>query len=224
MRIAVVIPALQEADRIEAAVRSASAQRVEVVVADGGSRDGTRMRAEAAGARVVVTEAGRARQLEAGVRAADPRADAFLFLHADTRLPDGHADHIRDALSDPAVAGGAFRFRFDERSPALRLVEWGVRVRTELARLPYGDQGIFVRRSVLDAIGGVPQVPIMEDLDLVRAIRRHGRLALLDAPAVTSARRYRQRGVARTVCRNTIAVAGFALGVDRARLAAWYRA
>jgi rSAM/selenodomain-associated transferase 2 len=221
VRIAVVIPALQEAGRIEAAIRSASAPGVEVVVADGGSRDGTPARAEAAGARVVFSDPGRARQLEAGARAA--HADILLFLHADTRLPDGYADQIRDVLQDPDVAGGAFAFRFDERSPALRVVEWGVRVRTALAALPYGDQGIFVRRQVLDAIGGVPQVPIMEDLDLVRAVRRHGRLARLPAAAVTSARRYRQGGVARTVWRNTVAVAAFVLGIDRDRVASWYR-
>jgi rSAM/selenodomain-associated transferase 2 len=221
VRIAVVIPALQEAGRIEAAIRSAIAPGVEVVVADGGSRDGTPARAEAAGARVVFSEPGRARQLEAGARAA--QANVLLFLHADTRLPDGYADQIRDTLQDPDVAGGAFAFRFDERSPALRLVEWGVRVRTALAALPYGDQGIFVRRKVLDAIGGVPQVPIMEDLDLVRAIRRQGRLARLPAAAVTSARRYREAGVARTVWRNTVAVAAFALGIDRDRVARWYR-
>jgi len=221
VRIAVVIPALQEAGRIEAAIRSASAPGVEVVVADGGSRDGTPARAEAAGARVVFSEPGRARQLDVGARAA--HADVLLFLHADTRLPDGYADQIRDALQDPDVAGGAFAFRFDERSPALRVVEWGVRVRTALAALPYGDQGIFVRRHVLEAIGGVPQVPIMEDLDLVRAVRRHGRLARLPAAAVTSARRYRQGGVARTVWRNTVAVAAFVLGIDRARVASWYR-
>jgi rSAM/selenodomain-associated transferase 2 len=222
VRIAVVIPALQEAGRIEAAVRSASAPGVEVVVADGGSRDATRARAEAAGARVVVSEPGRARQLQAGARAA-VHADALLFLHADTRLPDGYADQIRDALADPEVAGGAFAFRFDERTPGLRLVEWGVHVRTALAALPYGDQGIFVRRSVFDAIGGVPQVPIMEDVDLVRAVRRHGRLARLSAPAITSARRYREAGVARTVWRNTVAILARALGIDRARVASWYR-
>jgi rSAM/selenodomain-associated transferase 2 len=221
VRIAVVIPALQEAGRIEAAIRSASAPGVEVVQADGGIRDGTPARAEAAGARVVFSDPGRARQLEAGARAA--HADILLFLHADTRLPDGYADQIRDVLQDPDVAGGAFAFRFDERSPALRVVEWGVRVRTALAALPYGDQGIFVRRQVLDAIGGVPQVPIMEDLDLVRAVRRHGRLARLPAAAVTSARRYRQGGVARTVWRNTVAVAAFVLGIDRDRVASWYR-
>lgn len=221
VRIAVVIPTLQEADRIAHAVESARAAGVEILVADAGSSDATRERALAAGARVVESAPGRARQLAAGARAAD--ADALLFLHADTRLPPGWAEAVRGALADPGVAGGAFGFRFAERSLTLALVEWGVRLRLALARLPYGDQALFVRKSVLDAIGGVPQAPLMEDLDLVRAIRRAGRLALLRAPAVTSARRYLERGVWRTVARNAVALAGWALGVDRARLAAWYR-
>jgi rSAM/selenodomain-associated transferase 2 len=221
VRIAVVIPTLHEADQIAHSIESARASGVEIIVADGGSRDATRERAVALGARVLETEAGRAGQLAAGARAAD--ADAVLFLHADTKLPAGWAEAVRAALADPAVVGGAFRFRFAEPGLALRAVEWGVRARLALAGLPYGDQALFARRSALDAIGGVPQAPIMEDLDLVRALRRQGRLALLPLPATTSARRYLARGVFRTVARNTVALLGWLLGVDRARLAAWYR-
>jgi rSAM/selenodomain-associated transferase 2 len=221
VRIAVVIPTLQEADRVAQAIASARGPGVDIIVADSGSSDATRERALAAGAQLVECERGRARQLAAGARAAD--ADALLFLHADTRLPAGWAGAVRGALADPHVAGGAFALRFAERSPALALVEWGVKLRLALARLPYGDQAIFVRRRVLDAMGGVPQAPLMEDLDLVRAIRRAGRLALLREPVVTSARRYLEGGVLRTVAKNAVALAGWVLGVDRARLAAWYR-
>jgi rSAM/selenodomain-associated transferase 2 len=221
VRIAVVIPTLQEEDRIAHAIESARSAGVEIIVADGGSLDATRERAVAAGARVVSGPSGRARQLAAGARAAE--ADAILFLHADTLLPAGWADAVRGALADPAVAGGAFAFRFAEPGRALRLVEWGVRVRLALAGLPYGDQALFARRSALEAIGGVPQAPIMEDLDLVRALRRRGRLALLPLPATTSARRYLERGVWRTVAKNTAAILADALGFDRARIAAWYR-
>jgi rSAM/selenodomain-associated transferase 2 len=215
VRIAVVIPTLQEEGRIAHAIESARAAGVEIIVADGGSRDATRERALAAGARVVSAEPGRAPE------AAD--ADAILFLHADTLLSPGWADAVRGALADPAVVGGAFRFRFAEPGLLLRLVEWGVRARLALAGLPYGDQALFVRRSALSAIGGVPQAELMEDLDLVRALRRRGRLALLALPAQTSARRYLAGGVLRTVAKNTLALCGWALGLDRARLAAWYR-
>lgn len=220
MRLSVVVPALDEASGIAETVASAAAPGVEVIVVDGGSRDGTPERARAAGARVLQTTPGRARQLGMGGREA--RGEVVLFLHADTRLPPGWPEAVRAALRDPQVAGGAFRFRFDARGPLLRLVEWGTCLRVALLRLPYGDQALFLRREVLEAAGGVPEVPIMEDLDLVRAIRRRGRLALLPLPAVTSARRYRERGVLRTVGRNAVAAAGFYLGVERQRIAAWY--
>jgi rSAM/selenodomain-associated transferase 2 len=194
---------------------------VEVVVADGGSRDTTRPRAEAAGARVVSSSPGRARQLAAGAAAVE--AETLLFLHADTRLPRGWDEAVRQALADPSVAGGAFRLRFDRRSLGLRLVEWGARLRVALFGLPYGDQALFVRRRVLQALGGVPQVPLMEDLDLVAGIKRHGRLVRLRAEAVTSARRYLERGLLATWLRNALAAAAWGLGLDRERVAAWYR-
>lgn len=222
MRIAVVIPARDEADGICAAVQSARAAGVEVLVVDGGSVDATAARARAAGARVLRAPPGRARQMQAGAEAA-ASADAILFLHADTRLPAGYADSLRQALANPRIAGGAFALRFAERRPALRWVEWGLRLRLWALRLPYGDQAVFVRRSALAQIGGVPQAPIMEDLDLVRGIQRLGGFALLRTAVTTSARRYLQRGVARTVWRNALALAGWSLGLPRARLADWYR-
>jgi len=221
VRIAVVIPTLHEADRIQDTVRSALAPGVEVIVADGGSRDGTRERAREAGARVVVSEPGRARQLQAGARAAS--AQAIVFLHADTHLPRNWQVEVRRALARPGVVAGAFALRFDQPSPALRVVEWGTSLRLRLLQLPYGDQALFMTRHALEAVGGVPQVPLMEDIDLVRRLRRQGRLVLLPVAAVTSARRYRAQGVFRTVALHALALLGYALGLDRARVAAWVR-
>ena len=221
MRLSVVIPALNEAGAIAAAVRSAVAGGAEVIVVDGGSADGTPERAAAAGATVLHSPPGRARQL--GVGAGSARGEAVLFLHADTLLPPGWSRSVEEVLADPRVAGGCFRLRFDARSPALALVEWGARLRVALLGLPYGDQALFLRRSVLERIGGVPEVPIMEDLDLVRALRREGRLARIPLAVATSARRYRARGTLRTALRNTLAAGGWALGLDRERIAAWYR-
>lgn len=222
MRIAVVIPARDEAARIEAAIRSAQEAGVEVIVVDGGSRDATAQRAQQLGARVVGSAPGRARQLAEGAEAARD-AEALVFLHADSTLPAGWAALVAQALGDPRVSGGAFAFRFAERGALLRLVELGVRLRLALARLPYGDQALFVRRETLLRMGGVPQAEIMEDLDLVRGMRAHGKLALLAAPVTTSARRYLERGVLRSLWRNWLALAAFWLGLDRARVAAWYR-
>lgn len=246
MRIAVVIPALDEADRIAACIEAlvesiriangraheasggvapdaanVTGNAVEIVVVDGGSSDRTADRARAAGARVLSSKPGRARQLEAGWRATE--GEIVLFLHADTRLPNGWSAAVRAALAEAAVAGGAFGLRFRERSAALAVIEWGARLRARWGGLPYGDQALFVRRRVLEAEGGIAPVPIAEDLDLVRAIRRHGRLALLAQDVETSARRYLARGVLRTWLRNAIALAAWRAGVDRERLARWYR-
>jgi rSAM/selenodomain-associated transferase 2 len=244
VRIAVVIPAVDEEDAIEAAIasargsweRDASSREaaaldpvaevavdpspLELIVVDGGSRDRTVERARAAGARVLAAPRGRALQLDAGWRAT--RADAVLFLHADTRLPARWEAAVHAALADPSVVGGAFALGFDSPTWALRAVEWGAWLRAAIFGLPYGDQALFARRAELEAIGGVPAVPILEDLDLVHALRRRGRLARLTLAVTTSARRYRRRGVARTWWRNAVALAGWRLGVDRERLAAWY--
>ena len=231
VHIAVVIPALDEAETIGEAVESAKLAsgeerdglelHVEIVVVDGGSRDRTVDHAQAAGARVLTSPPGRALQLETGWRATE--GEVVLFLHADTRLPRDWARAVRDALRDPAVAFGAFRLRFRERSAGLAIVEWGAHRRARWAGLPYGDQALFARRAALVACGGVPQVPIAEDLDLVRALHREGRLALLPLDAVTSARRYLRGGVLRTWWRHGVALAAWRLGVDRARLARWVR-
>ncbi len=224
VRIAVVIPALDEAESIEAAVASAlesADPEIEVLVADGGSRDATAARARAAGARVLACPAGRAQQQQAGWQAS--RGEVVLFLHADTRLPSGWAAALRAGLQDASVVGGAFQLRFAPRGPALAVIEWGARLRSRWLGLPYGDQGLFVRRDVLAAIGGLPAVPILEDLDLVRAMRRRGRLVLLPLAAVTSSRRYRQHGVLRTWWSHTLTLAAWRLDIDRERLAAWLR-
>jgi rSAM/selenodomain-associated transferase 2 len=224
VKIAVVIPALNEAGSIAGAIESAAAPDIEVVVVDGGSADETRARALASGARVVESEPGRGRQLRAG--AAATTGDAVVFLHADSRLPKGWRRAVEGVLEGSGASGtvgGAFRLRFDASGLALSLVEWGARLRVMLFDLPYGDQAIFVRRRVLEAIGGVPDVEWMEDLDLVTAMKTQGGLVHLDLPALTSARRYKENGVLRTVGRHALAAAAWRFGIDRTRVASWLR-
>ena len=217
MTISVVIPTLDEASRIVRTVESVVAPGIEVIVVDGGSRDKTCRLARDAGVRVFASERGRARQLRMGGEKST--GDVVLFLHADTRLESGWQEAVRQALSDPTCAGGAFAFRFAERGARERWIEWGVALRVALFRLPYGDQAIFVRRSVLERMGGIPIVPMMEDLDLVHAIKRAGRLEMLGLTATTSSRRYARDGGLRTVLRHQRALLGWWLGSDRARLA-----
>ena len=216
-----VIPALDEADQIAAAVLSAAGPEVDVIVVDGGSQDGTPERARSAGARVLNAQRGRARQLQIGFEASE--SDVVLFLHADTRLPGGWERAVAAALEDPETVGGAFRLRFDERDRRIRLVEFTARLRIALLAFPFGDQALFVRSGVLAEIGGVPDVPVMEDVDLVHAMKQRGKLALLPLPATTSARRYLEGGVGRVSVAHFLAFAGWALNVDRERLAGWLR-
>ena len=143
----------------------------------------------------------------------------ILFLHADTVLAAGWREAVERALSDPGCAGGAFSLRFATRGGAEQWVERWAALRVALFDLPYGDQAIFLRREVLVEMGGVPSVPIMEDLDLVRAIKRAGRIEILALAATTSSRRYRGRGTLRTICWHQVALLGWLLGWNRAWLA-----
>lgn len=218
MKISVVIPTLDEASSIVRTVESVVGPGIEVIVVDGGSQDETCRLAHDAGARVLACSRGRARQLRLGGE--ESSGNVILFLHADTILESGWQQGIRYALSDPECAGGAFAFRLAEDGRRERWIERGVALRVAVLRLPYGDQALFVRRSVLEQMGGMPIVPMMEDLDLVRAIKRAGRLRVLDLTASTSSRRYRDRGALRTVLQHQIALLGWWLGWDRTRMAA----
>ncbi len=221
VRVSVVIPALNERHTIARALESTRLPGVERIVIDGGSGDGTAEFARSSGAeKVIRASPGRAHQLDVGYRQA--AGEVIVFLHADTRLGPGWLEAIGAALRDPAVAGGAFRLAFDSRRPIYRAAELLVRLRSRLARLPFGDQALFARRELIDARGGIPWVPIFEDLDLVGAIRSWGRLALLSECAWTSTRSYERNGMFRQVLRNNAALLAWFLGLDRERVAGWY--
>jgi rSAM/selenodomain-associated transferase 2 len=159
---------------------------------------------------------GRARQMNAG--AASARGDWLLFLHADTRLPSGWAEQVAEADRDPGINAGCFRFALDSPAPIARLIEAGVRARVALFGLPYGDQAIFVRRAAFEAIGGYADVPIMEDVDLVRRLRRRGRLFRSPAAAATSARRWERDGWIARTGRHLAMIVLYFCGVPPARL------
>jgi len=220
--LSVIVPTLDEAASLGRTLeRVRRASDVEIILADGGSRDATRAIAAQAGAIVLATSGGRAAQQNAGAAAATGRH--LLFLHADTLLPDGYAGLIRRTLDDPATVAGAFRFRTDGSGAAMRLVEWGANIRSDVLRWPYGDQGLFMEKRVFDELRGFSPLPIMEDYELVSRLRRRGRVTTLSAAAITSARRWQQLGALRTTARNLTMVAGFRAGVAPERLARFYR-
>lgn len=217
--VSVIIPALDEQERIGATIDAAfAAGAAEVILADGGSRDATVSIAEARGARVVTGESVRARQLNRGAELA--RHETLLFLHADTLLPRGAAEAVQKAIDSGCVFGG-FRIAFLE--PGLRRVAFMINLRTRFTRAPWGDQAQFASRTAFERAGRYAELPIMEDYELARRMKRHGRTVLLPLTVETSGRRFLRKGILRTSALNWLIIACFHAGVAPDSLARWYR-
>lgn len=209
--VSVIIPALNEADGIEKTLRSVAAEATEheIVVADGGSRDATVRLARAFGD-VVSAPKGRARQMNAG--AAEAGGDVMLFLHADTVLPKDALLRIRNVLEDPSVEGGAFRLRFDAQSSLLRVYSFCTRFPVPM--LCFGDRALFVRSRVFHRLGGYPDIPVFEDVELVRMLYERGGFVFLDEYVTTSARRFLAVGPLRQQLRNAVLWLDYVRGTD----------
>lgn len=222
-RLSIVIPALDEAENLARLLPELArgAAAAEVLVVDGGSRDATGPTvARHPGARLVVAARGRARQMNAGAREA--AGDALLFLHADTTLPEGAVTAIERALAEPAVVGGRFDVRFDRARPVLRMVAWFMNARSRWSGICTGDQAIFVRRADFEAVGGYPDIPLMEDIELSRRLKRRGRLRALRLRVTTSARKWEREGPLRTIALMWALRFLHFWGVAPARLHRWY--
>ncbi len=216
--VSVIIPTWNEAGTVERTLEALAPPRggglharstapgasgeIEVIVCDGGSTDATWERlALFPWARRIVGARGRAGQMNAGAAAA--RGRILLFLHADSVVERDAVARLPAALAArPDAVGGAFRFRLDSPRRRYRVVEWGVARRCRYLRLPYGDQGLFLRRASFEALAGFRDFPVGEDLDLVRRMKRLGPLLLLDDCVTTSARRWERDGFLRTTLRN----------------------
>jgi rSAM/selenodomain-associated transferase 2 len=196
--ISVVVPALNEASQIEAALASARGPGVrEIIVVDGGSSDDTARLARPYADLVLCASRGRALQMNAGAAAA--RGAVLLFLHADTRLPPGFDAVVLSALADAETVGGRFDVRLVPSTALLHVVATLMNLRSRLSRIATGDQAIFVRRSVFEAVGGFEPIPLMEDIAFSRALKARGRLACLHQRVDTSSRRWLGRGPLRTI-------------------------
>lgn len=250
MTISVIIPTLDEAQGLPAILsHTATLGFDEVIVVDGGSRDRTReivmAFASALGSgslpaarraaepdplfthhpspiTLVTSPAGRARQMNAGAAAA--KSDVLLFLHADTRLPDDAGSAIERALADPACVGGRFDVRFDRDAGLSRVIGRFMNLRSRWTGIATGDQAIFVRRDAFERLGGFADIPIMEDVDFSRRLKRAGRVAALRSQVVTSYRRWHARGPIRTILLMWLLRFIYWIGVSPRTLSRFYSA
>ena len=222
IRVSVVVPALNEEKRIESFLEQCRAGAPhQIIVVDGGSDDRTAELAARQADIVLEQHGGLACQLNRGAAACD--GDALFFPYVDTHLPDGWHDEIRGILSDPDIAGGAFRLALDSPRLRFRIIALFANLRTSLGIGPLGDQAIFVRREPFGRMGGYCPDTILEDLDLVKRLRRVGRIRIL-APAVRSSiRRWEQNGTAATTLRNWRFLVSHYLGLRGATRRAAYR-
>lgn len=212
MKLSIIIPTLNEADIIGRMLKRLEPRPDEIIVVDGGSRDGTVDVARPFTTDVVIAEAGRGGQQDEGARRAG--GDVLVFLHADTQLPRGYDQLICQVLDDPGIVFGAFFLSIHPAGLALNLVAFVANLRSRFLRLPYGDQGLFVRRAAYFEAGGFQDWPIMEDVDLVRRLNRIGEFKMAAGCVRTSARRWRKENLVFTTLRNWSLILRYYAGVS----------
>lgn len=227
-KISVIIPVLNEEKRIVSVLsKLQNNSNLEVIIVDGGSVDNTTEIAQTfekntdLKLRILETVAGRANQMNAGAKSAT--GEILLFLHADTQLPDGFEKWVRSVLDEPRVIAGAFELKIAASVAGIGWVERAVKWRSQFLQMPYGDQAIFLKAGTFWEAGGFRELPLMEDFELVRRLRRRGKIALVPVAVTTSGRRWQKLGVLRTTLINQIIIIAYLLGISPTRLANWYR-
>ncbi|MBI3802726.1 MAG: TIGR04283 family arsenosugar biosynthesis glycosyltransferase [Nitrospirae bacterium] len=230
--VSVVVPLLNEEKALPKFLTDLQMlEGAEILLVDGGSTDGTWQllgrwlgtlpyRAHR-GKQLLRTDCGRGRQMNEGARKAT--GEILLFLHVDSTFPVKGLDALRQALERPDVVGGAFRLKIDATHPVLKFIERMANFRARFLKLPYGDQGLFVRRDLFERLGGYSTLPLMEDVDLIRRMKQMGKVVLLQEAIVTSPRRWIREGIYYTTFRNLALISLYFIGVSPRTLAKWYR-
>jgi len=220
--LSIVIPVLNDTEPLGRLLTTIRADpQVDIVIVNGGAPDDQLTAiCDRSDVRLLTSAPGRGRQMNVGASAAAGRW--IVFLHADTRLPSQWSDEIRRVSADPDVVGGSFRFRLDSDAWQARVIERAVDRRVRWLDLAYGDQALFARRDVFDAIGGYREWPLMEDVEFVRRLRQAGKLYHSPQPVLTSARRWERDGWWRRSAKNVMLQALFFAGMAPERLAHWY--
>jgi len=224
--VSVIVPVLNEAATINELIthvrRVSDIGDVELIVSDGDPQGGTLRAITDTGVIGVFSRRGRGAQMNAGAAVAS--GDILLFLHADTFLPAGAFGKINAAMKDGRYAGGAFDLGIDSQRRALKIVEGAASLRSRVTRIPYGDQAIFMRRDILNAMGGFKDIPIMEDVDLMRRLKRSGQnIVIIPRKVRTSPRRWEAEGVIYCTLRNWALVTFYMLGIRPDKLVRFYR-
>lgn len=220
--ISVIIPVLNEANTIAQTISNAQkATDIEIIVVDAGSNDGTVELVQSLDVQCISALPGRATQMNQGAKAAT--GEMLLFLHGDTILPSGFDQLVRVALVKPKTIAGAFELGIRGTAGSLRLVEKMVNWRSRHLQMPYGDQGIFLKAKIFEEVGGFPEIPIMEDFELMRQLRKRGQITIVSASVLTSGRRWQKLGILKTTLINQIVIIAYLLGVSPEILAQWYR-
>ncbi len=223
MQISFIIPTLNEETIVGATLQALQSPRErghEVIIADGGSEDRTLVACAGLVNHVVPGEPGRARQMNAG--AAVAHGDVLLFLHADTQLPADADLRVLAVLASSGCLWGRFDIRLAGKNPVYRLIEFMINLRSRVSGIATGDQAIFVRRTIFQTLGGYPDIPLMEDIEICRTLKRFARPYCLRVRAVTSCRRWEQRGILRTMILMWWLRLAYALGVSAGWLARYY--
>lgn len=220
-----IVPVLNEAPRINVMVRHlrelSQHHECEIIIVDGDSGETTLRCVQEQEVKKIVSPNGRGRQMNRGASAAG--GDVLLFLHADTELPAGAPDLISAVLDEPACGGGAFALGIKSDRPVFRLIERMVSFRSGITNIPYGDQAIFIRREVFEKLGGYREIPIMEDVELMRRMKRSGyRVRIIPEKVQTSPRRWESEGVLYCTLRNWTLMILYLLGWSPESLARYY--
>lgn len=209
--ISIIIPTLNEEENLKAVlIPIANRSDCETIVVDGGSSDNTVQIAQAANIKTYLSRPSRATQMNIGAREA--KGDVFLFLHADTILPDDFADHIKTVLGGNGIVAGAFELAIDHPGTGCRVVEKTANARSRFLQLPYGDQAIFISKQNFTRYGGFDEVVFLEDVVFVRHLQKYGKIAVANAKVMTSGRRWKQVGVLKTTFLNQLIIVGYLLG------------
>ena len=223
MKISVIIPVLNESVNLPAAILSVrkSIPDAEIIAVDGGSTDGSLEWLQSQPAiKVLRSERGKGPQQNAGAGVAS--GDVLLFLHADCRLPVDAEANLVDAMKDPGIAGGCFLAQWSRNTLSLRLISFGMNLRSRIRKVSYGDQGLFIRRAVFRQIDGFPDWPLFEDTELIRRMKTVGRFKVVNSPVIMSARRFEKSGILYGVFLVYFLQIAFTLGVPPAMLKKWF--